>query len=206
MKRSLWLALGLVLGTSLPAVSTGDVLTRMAALNPNLHSFTATLHAHVIMRSFPFLTADLVGTYYHEEPDKTKVVFTSGVPLVARQFDRLYANIESPSRWHDVYVVDVVSDDGRTATFRLTPRKHGNVDHINAIVDDKTATVTTMRWEYENGGYAEMTNRYRRVDNNVVVQSQKGHVEEPGYVADLSSTIDDYKINPSLPDSVFSGQ
>src|SRR5580704_4685274 len=154
MMKSTLLALAVLFSTALPAARAGDLLARMASLNPNLHAFTATLHAHAVMKSFPFLSADLVGTYYYKEPDKTKVVFSSGVPVVARQFDRLYAHIESPSRWRDVYVVDVVSDDGRTATFRLTPRKRGNVDRIDATVDDKTATLTTMRWEYENGGYA----------------------------------------------------
>ena len=86
------------------------------------------------------------------------------------------------------------------------PRKRGNVEHIDATVDDKSATVTSMRWNYNNGGYAEMTNRYGRVDGNFVVESQTGHVQEPGYVADITSTIGDYKINPTLPDSVFENQ
>ena len=88
----------------------------MAALNPNLHAFTATLHAHVVMRSFPFLSADLVGTYYYKEPDKNKVVFTGGVPLVAQQFDKLYAHIESPRSGNELYDVTLVSDDGKTRT------------------------------------------------------------------------------------------
>jgi hypothetical protein len=189
-----------------PAPAAGDLLARMAAVNPNLHAFTATLHANVAMKSFPFLSASLTGTYYHKEPDKTKVVFTSGVPLIASQFDKLYAHIESPSQWPDVYAVTVSNDDGTVTTFKLVPRKHGNVDHIDAKVDDKTATVTSMRWTYANGGYAEMANRYGTVDGNTVVTSQTGHVEEPGYVADITSTIDNYAINPSLSDSVFVGQ
>jgi hypothetical protein len=184
-------------------LAAATLLARMAALNPDLQSFTATLRAHVVMKSFPFLSADLVGTYYYKEPDKNKVVFTSGVPLVAQEFDKLYAHIESPSSWRDLYEVTTVSDDGRTAQFRLVPRKRGNVAQIDAVADDKSATVTSMRWSYGNGGYAEMTNRYGRVDGNLVVESQTGHVEEPGYVADISSTIGDYKINPALSDSVF---
>jgi hypothetical protein len=187
----------------LAAATAATLLARMAAVNPNLHSFTATMHAHVMMKSFPFLSADLVGTYYYEEPDKNKVVFTGGVPVVAQQFDRLYAHIESPSQWQDLYVVTTVSDDGRTSVLKLVPRKRGNVEHIDATVDDKSATVTSMRWNYDNGGYAEMSNRYGRVEGNLVVNSQSGHVEEPGYVADITSTIGDYKINPTLPDSVF---
>ncbi|MBV9232964.1 MAG: hypothetical protein JO030_02885, partial [Candidatus Eremiobacteraeota bacterium] len=135
--------------------------------------------------------------------DKTKVVFSSGVPLVASQFDKLYARIEKPSRWREVYDVTLVSDDGANARFRLVPRKRGNVDHIDATADDKTATVTSMRWSYVNGGYAEMTNHYKRVHGDLLVASQKGHVEEPGYAAELTSTIDDYKVNAPLSDSLF---
>jgi hypothetical protein len=187
----------------LVAAATAALLTRMAEINPNLHTFTATLHAHVTMKSFPFLAADLEGTYYYQAPDKNKVVFNSGVPLVAQQFDKLYAHIESPSRWQVLYVVTTVSDDGRTTHFKLVPRKAGNVASIDATADDANATVTSMRWNYDNGGYAEMTNRYGRVGGNFVVESQTGHVEEPGYVADLTSTIGSYAINPTLPDSVF---
>ncbi len=205
MKRSLAIA-GVLTILELAAAPQSDLLTRMASINPNLHSFSATLHAHVTMKSFPFIATDLVGTYYYKEPDKTKVVFTSGVPLVASQFNKLYARIENPSRWPDVYHVTLVRDEGGVATFRLVPRKQGNVDRVDATVDDKSATVVSMQWNYGNGGYAEMTNHYRRIQGNLLVQSQKGHVEEPGYIADLSSTIENYKINPSLPDSVFEGQ
>ena len=67
-----------------PAASAGGLLDRMASLNPNLRAFTATLHAHVAMKSFPFLSADLVGTYFYKQPDKYKVIFTSGVPVAVR--------------------------------------------------------------------------------------------------------------------------
>jgi outer membrane lipoprotein-sorting protein len=206
MKGLAALALIATLALARNAAPASDLLTRMAALNPNLHAFTATLHARVSMKTFPFLTANLIGTYYYKEPDKTKVAFSKGIPIpgVASQFDTLYAHIENPSRWPHVYVVTVVSDDGKATVFKLTPRKQGNVEHIDATVDDKRATVTSMRWNYANGGYAEMTNSYGRVQGNLLVESQTGHVDEPGYVADLASTIDNYTINPTLPDSVFS--
>ncbi|MBV9720225.1 MAG: hypothetical protein JOZ77_13000 [Candidatus Eremiobacteraeota bacterium] len=190
--------------TLLAAATAAALLSRMTAVNPNLHSFTATLRAHVAMRSFPFLAADLVGTYYYKEPDKNKVSFSSGVPVIAAQFDKLYAHIEPPSQWHDLYEITLVSDDGKTARFKLVPRKRGNVASIDANVDDKDASVTWRRWNYENGGYAEMTDRYGRIGENLVVESQTGHVEEPGYTADITSTIGDYKINPPLSDSLFS--
>lgn len=200
-----FLALFLCAGSAVRADSPNTLLDRMAAINPHLRSFTATLHASVAMRSFPFLSAELVGTYYFKQPDKTKVVFTGGVPLMDSQFDKLYAHIEPPSRWRDLYEITVVSDDGATTAFRLIPRKRGNVTQIDATADDRSATVTSMRWSYENGGYAEMTSRYGRVDGNLVVESQTGHVQEPGYVADIKSTIDGYKLNPDLSDGLFAG-
>lgn len=197
------LALTCLTGAAHTNQSAEGLLTRMAELNPNLHAFTATLRAHVAMKSFPFLAADLVGTYYYKEPDKNKVVFTSGVPMVADQFDKLYAHIESPSQWQKVYAVTTVSDDGSTTTFKLVPRTAGNIDHIDATVDDAGATVKSMRWNYSNGGYAEMTSHYGNVGGYVVVQSQSAHVEEPGYTADITSTIDNYKFNPTLSDDIF---
>ena len=186
------------------APAASDLLDRMASANPGLRTFTATMHANVALKTFPFLSVQLVGTYYHKEPDQNKVVFTSGVPAVAEQFDKLYAHVEPPSRWRDVYRVTLVSDDGTTTTYRLVPKKQGNVDHVEAHADDKTATVSSMRWFYANGGYAEMNNRYGKAGDAVVVTSQTGHVQEPGYTADITSTIDGYKINADIPDSVFS--
>lgn len=187
----------------LAVAGAAALLARMAAVNTDLHTFSAAMHAHVTMRSFPFLSADLDGTYYYKAPDQQKVIFTSGVPLVAQQFDKLYAHIESPSQWQALYAITTLSDDGAATRLRLVPRKHGNVDDIDATVDDKSATVSSMRWNYANGGYAELANRYGRVSGYLLVQSQTGHVQEPGYVADLSSTIDRYKVNGSLPDAVF---
>ncbi len=186
-----------------PALADEDLLARMAQVNPNLHTYTATLHADVKLKSFPFLSADLVGTYYYKEPDKTKVVFTSGVPAVAAQFDKLYAHIESPSQWRQVYKVKVLSDNGTTTAIQLVPVREGNVARIDVTVGDKSATIQTMRWNYTSGGYAEMNDRYGNVHGNLVVTSQTGHVEEPGYVADITSTIDNYTINPPLSDSIF---
>ncbi len=188
---------------ALRAAAASDLLDRMAAANPGLRTFTATMHANVTLKTFPFLSVQLVGTYYHKEPDQNKVVFTSGVPAVAEQFDKLYAHVEPPSRWRDLYQVTVVSDDGTTTTYRLVPRKPGNVDHVEARADDKSATVSSMRWYYGNGGYAEMNDRYGKAGDAVVVTSQTGHVQEPGYTADITSTIDGYKINADIPDSVF---
>jgi len=197
----------LAAATLSPAASAApgdELLTRAAALNPNLHTFAATLHAHVAMKSFPYLSADVTGDWYYRQPDKYKVVFTGGLPVIAQQFDKLYVRLEPPAEWRERYTVSIVSDDGKATHFRLVPRRAGNVESIDAFIDDKNATVTSMRWNYAKGAYAEVHNRYALVSGNELVQSQTGHVEEPGYAGDITSTIGDYKVNATLPSGIFS--
>ncbi|MDQ2865456.1 MAG: hypothetical protein M3R51_04465 [Candidatus Eremiobacteraeota bacterium] len=180
-----------------------DLLARAAAVNSNLHSYTATLHAHVVLTSFPFLTTDLAGTYYHKDPNKDKLDITSGLPGIAKQFDKLYPHIVAPQQWRNVFAVTRAGDDGTTTTYRLVPRKRGNIDHIDAGISDKDATVSSMQWHYYNGGSATMNNIYSVVQGNVLVTSQSGSVDEPSYKGAVTSTLDGYKINPRLADSVF---
>ena len=136
MNRTLAVAILSVVTIAYPgAAPAGDLLTRMAGVNPGLHTYTATVHAHVTLKTFPFLGADLVGTVYHKEPALTKVVFTGGVPMIAQQFDKLLAHIPGPAQWRDEYTVDVVSDDGAMTTFKLVPLAKGNVERIQATVD-----------------------------------------------------------------------
>lgn len=182
----------------------GDLLTRMQALNPNLHSFTATMRAHVALTTFPFLSTNIVGTYYHKDPDLDKLEIQSGLPMLAQGFSKLYAHIEPPSQWNRVYVVTPGKDDGKTAAFTLVPRTQGNVSRLEATVDDASATIKSMRWEFANGGWASVDQQYGTVDGNIVVTGQSGHVEEPGYTGNIAATISDYKMNPTLPDSMFS--
>jgi outer membrane lipoprotein-sorting protein len=207
MKLSIFLC-GILTAMTLPAATSaqGDLLARMSAVNAGLHSYTATLKAHVTMSTFPFLQTDVEGTYYHKDPDLSKLEITSGLPGIAQQFGKLYPRIEPPSRWNDVFNVRQVSDDGRTARFVLVPKKEGNVDRIDATIDDASATVSSMTWNYKNGGTAQMNEAYSMVKGYKVVTAQTGNVDEPSYKGTISATLSDYSMNPPLSDSVFAQQ
>jgi hypothetical protein len=187
-----------------PLRAQSDLFARMQSLNPNLHSYTATMKAHVALTTFPFLSTDIVATYYHKDPDLDKVDVQSGLPMLAQGFSKLYAHIEPPSQWNRVYVVTPGTDDGKTAAFTLVPRKQGNVVRLVATVDDGSATIKTLRWEFANGGWASVDQQYTTIQGNIVVTAQTGHVEEPGYTGNIAATLSDYKMNPALPDSIFS--
>jgi hypothetical protein len=190
----------------LTALALANLLSRMSQVNANLHTYTATLHADVHMLTFPFLQTEAVGTLYRKEPDRERLMITSGLPLVAQQFGNLYPRIVSPSQWNDVFVVTGLGDDGTSSRLRLVPRKRGNVQSIDATVNDHTALVQRLRWNYRNGGWAEMTQRYASIDGEELAVAQQGHIEEPGYVADISATLDDYRVNAPLSDSIFEQQ
>jgi hypothetical protein len=198
LATALWVAIA-----SPACAGTDALLDRMASVNPNLHSFTAVMKAHVALTTFPFLATDIVATVYHKDPDKNKVEITSGLPLIASQFGNLYPHIEPAARWNDVYTITRVSDDGMRTSYKLVPRTGGNVERIDAVVDDKTATIASMRWTYANGGTAEMFDTYSTVDGNVVVVSQTGQIDEPNYKGTVTATLDHYAMNPALDDSLF---
>ncbi|MDQ6823393.1 MAG: hypothetical protein M3Z07_02720 [Candidatus Eremiobacteraeota bacterium] len=191
----------------IPGRADGDLLARMARVNPHLKSYTASVHADVSMRTFPYLSPSLDGMYYHKEPNKDKLVFTSGLPAIAKEFSKIYPHLESPARWNAVYVVTVESDQGGITTLKLVPRSPGRVANIEAQVDDRRATVIGMRWNYiEGGGYATLDQQYISYRGNYLVSQQSGHVEIPNYTADVKSKFGRFKLNQNIPDSVFAGE
>jgi outer membrane lipoprotein-sorting protein len=184
------------------SASANEVYLRMQRVNANLQSYTANLHVDVTTHSFPFISPKLDGTAYFKRPDKTAVVFET-VPALASQFKKVYPQLESPSEWPTIYDVTPVSDDGTTSTFKLVRKKNGRIDHVDVLVDDKTATVTTMTYIYKDGGSISFTQTYDTIDGNYVIVSQRGKVDIPHYNADVASTYTNYKLNVAVPDSVF---
>ncbi len=198
------LALAFCANVPAPANASSDLLTRMIALNPGLKSYTAAIHAEVHMTSFPYLSPVLDGTYYHKDPSKDKIVFTSGLPAIAKQFSKIYPHIAAPVAWKSTYVVTTGASNGTTTTFKLAPIKHGRVDHVDVVVDNGTATILSMKWNYNDGsGYAELHQTYTKVGNNYLVSGQTGHVEQSIYKADITSTFGSFRLNAPIADSVF---
>ena len=179
------------------------LIQHMIANSTGVNSYTATVHADIAMRTFPFLSPSLDGTYYHKEPSRNKIIFTSGLPFIAKQFSKVYPEVESPSRWADVYYISTEGDAAGSTTLKLIPRKHGRIDHIDAKIDDKTAELTSMRWTYIDGGYATLDFSYGNIQGHMLFTQQTGHVEVPHYTADVKSTFSDFKINANIPDKVF---
>ncbi len=186
-----------------PSPSTASLLARMIANTDGVKSYTASVHADIALRTFPFLSPSLDGTLYHKEPSRNKIIFTSGLPFIAKQFSKVYPQVESPSRWMDVYEISTEGDADGATTLKLVPRKRGRIDHIDAKIDDKSAELISLRWNYSDGGYADLDDFYGNIQGHRLVTQQTGHVEVPHYTADLKSTFSNFRINVNIPDSVF---
>ncbi|MDQ2681050.1 MAG: hypothetical protein M3Y21_08525 [Candidatus Eremiobacteraeota bacterium] len=197
------LALGMLTSAGMRGQAEPSMLSRMLAVNPSLHSYQAAIHVDIALKTFPYLSPSLDGMYYHKDPNKNKLVFQSGLPAIAKQFDKLYPRIEGPAQWKTVYFVTQTGDDGTNTSFKLVPRIHSRISHIDVKVDDKTATTSTMQWNYNDGGYATLNQTYALVNGNYLPTAQTGHVEVPSYIADVKSSFSNFKLNPSIPDSFF---
>lgn len=191
----------------LPAWAGGqpaaDVYARMQKVNANLKSYQADLHVDVKMRSFPPINPSLDGTAYYKQPDKNAVIFNT-VPVLANAFKKIYPQLEPPAEWPRIYEVTPVSDDGNSSQFKLVRKKNGRIDHVDVLVDNKTATVTEMAYYYKDGGSITFQQSYESVSGNYVIRNQTGKVELPQYKADVASTFSNYKLNVPVDDKVFS--
>jgi len=189
--------------TAPSAADQSDVYLRMQRLNASLKSYQAKVHVAVVTHSFPFLSPTLDGTVYFKTPDRNAVEFKT-VPAIANQVKKLVGSLEPASEWPRLYDVTLVSDDGTTSTFRLVRKKHGRIDHVDVTVDDKTATVTSMAYHYnDNGGFIAFKQTWSEIDGNFDLESQTGKVDIPHYNGDVTSTFSDYKFNVDVPDTVF---
>ena len=190
-------------GAQAQDASVNALIARLSAAQDQVRSYTASVQAHIAMHSFPYLSPTLEGTYYHKEPSMNKIVFTSGLPFIAKEFSKVYPEIESPSNWLKKYYVSLEKSDAGSTTLKLVPRKHGRIDHIDATIADSTADLVQLRWNYNDGGYAVLDQVYGVVDGHRLVTKQTGHFEVPHYNADLTSTFTAFKINAPIPNSIF---
>jgi len=183
------------------ANASSALVQRMAAVNPNLQSYTASLHVVIAFHTLP-LSPTLNGSYYFKRPDKQAVVFDS-VPILAQQFQKIYPKIDPPATWQERYDVAIQSSNGGTTMLRLTPKRSGRVAHLDVAVDDASAMPSSFTWTYVDGGTVSFDQTYERVGGNYLVRSQSGRVNLPSYNADVTTTFSNFQINVPVPDTVF---
>ena len=86
--------------------------------------------------------------------------------------------------------VTLVSDDGTIDALPAVPRKQGTSTTSTPRSTTGPRRSTAMRWNYVNGGYAEMTNHYRTVGRQRRDQIADRPRDRARYHADVTSTFD----------------
>jgi len=188
--------------TSAQTPDPSALLQRMAQVNSGLQSYTASVHAEIALHTFPFLSPALDGTFYFRAPDKDAIVFDT-VPILAKQFQKVYPKFDPPSKWPSLYTISVMTEDANTTTLRLVPKKHGRVAHLDVRIDNVAATASSYTWTYEDGGDITFDVQYAHVEGNYLPKSQVGKVNLPSYKADVNSTFGNFKLNVPIADKVF---
>jgi outer membrane lipoprotein-sorting protein len=178
------------------------LFTRMTAVNASVKSLTAEVHLDVALKSFPFIKQSLDGNYYYKQPDKQAVVFDT-VPMLAKEFRKVYPRVEPPALWTKIYTFGVASEDDKATTFRLVPLKNGRVEHLDVKVDNATATVASYTWTYKDGGSVTVDQTMENVSGAFVAASQTGRVDLPSYKAETTAEYRNYKLNVALADKLF---
>lgn len=180
-----------------------SLVARVTAVQSAVPSYTATAHAAVTFRTFPYLSASPEGTLYHKEPGRNKLVFTSGVPVIAQPFSNVFPNFPSASQWEAQYAIRVQSRGGGFTTLELVPRSPGRVTRIDARIDERTADVESLRFVYSDGGFAAVDQTYTIVQGHRLVGAERVHFEDMATIADATLSFANFDLNASIPDSIF---
>jgi len=185
-----------------PTAASDPLLRRLIAEASAIATYHARISADIAFHSFPYIATHLDGDVYFKRPDRQAVVFET-VPVLAGSIKKFYPNVPSPARWAQIYTISSLGDSAGATTYRLIPKRHGRVEHLDVRVDDTKATIGTYTWTYEDGGDITFDQTFVAVDGHAVVATQTGRVELPAYKADVRSTISNYKLNVPVADTVF---
>lgn len=197
----------------IPATAANDyptdpaaILSRVEERNPALNTYQGRLHVDLRLTSFPFLRQHLDGTTYYKKPSNYEVVFDH-VPALAKGFDKMFSDVGDPANWekrfHLTFEGEREYNGRKDLELRLVQRVRGMIDHETVLVDPKTWTIDSIRYDYYNGGHITMTQTFREVGGYSMLAEQHAEIAIPYAKAVAQGTYSDYRTNVAIDDSVF---
>jgi len=178
----------------------GDaVFQRMLHFNAGPKTYTA--HVDVETRMF-FGRMSLHGTLY-DWGDESKVVFDH-VPSLAKGAVDHQPSIEAPQQWTARYTIALVGQTPETTTYRLVPRRPGDVREVDVAVQSATGLITQYVWSTASGMTITSAPTYESIDGYELVASAVTETRGGGLCMRSTTNFTNYALNETIPDSVIS--
>lgn len=176
--------------------SKDPVFQKVVRLNKGLASYTA--HIEVATR-LPLARFTLRGTLY-SRGDRSKIVFDN-VPAIAKPLLEGQPSIPASSL-QKRYAISVVSRSAEATTYHLVPREPESVRSIDVVVQNSSGLVQRYVWVNKNGMKITSNQAYESIGGYQLVSTTSTQTRGAIH-ADSETTFSDYRLNVSVPDSVF---
>jgi len=194
----------ILLATPFVHATPPDVLQQAIDPNPTLQTYVATASLAAELHALVPVHETFVGTVYYQKP-KRKIVF-SNVSGALSKFKELATSTPSIQEIHAQYVTTLLSDDGKTSTYKLTPSQPGHrVTSLTLRIDDASELISSATWAYSNGGTLRFDQVYEAIGTYHLPSQENIAARFPGYSVDGVLKFTNYQPNAAVPASVFSG-
>jgi hypothetical protein len=189
-----------------PPWTAPAVLSRIEARNPAMRTFKTRVHIDAHLRTFPFFSSRLDGTWYYKRPGKYELVLDRS-PSYAKGVKSLFADIADPIAWQrdSNIVFDGVKTVGGNPFLTLRMTKKVYSDQIRdtiAYIDPATFEIVRMDWNYRDGSTNTMTQTYGEQNGFTVPVTAHADIHHRMRAA-LDATYGAYQTNIAVSDAVF---
>jgi hypothetical protein len=177
-----------------------DLFARATDPNPTLNSYTASARLSATLRGTTATRQTFSGTVYYQRPNRT--IDFIGVRGPLSRFVNLVSTMPSYEQAMLRYAITPISDDGKSSSYRLVPRKKGEgVKSLIVTISDASALLKRATWNYSGGGTLSFVQTYAGVGTFRLPAKATISARLPNYRADGTLTFTKYQPNAAIPAS-----
>ena len=190
--------------------TAADVLRRVEqSLNAvKSYQVPVTIRGNVKV-SFLSVPVGMDGSEYFRAPDQS-AMHINNAPSVARGFENTMNSMGTPQTWEATYdiVLKGTAQHGRHQMYVLvgTPKHPANVKSVTMWVSEKTFSVDSVAFSYNNGATLTLVLSHRNHSPYHLPTSIAVDAEFPQYRGQATIQYGTYQINVPIADSVFEKQ
>ncbi|MBV8532080.1 MAG: hypothetical protein JO104_12250 [Candidatus Eremiobacteraeota bacterium] len=200
---ALFAATAIAAATPAPsATASMALLARATDPNPTLNSYTASAQLSAQLRAVIPVNKTFPGKVYYLRPNR-KIEF-QGVSGPLSKFKDLASTTPTYDQAMQQYAITPLGDNGTLSTYSCVPKKSGGrVKNVVVAINDRSALLDSVQWNYTNGGKLTFSQTYTNVGNFRLPAKATISARFPGYSVDGTLTFSNYAPNATVSPSVF---